>query len=113
MIVPISDTEFLETKKFTFRSEVLEFKIMEEFLIVNTRKEVFIINLHEAILSDIYIIKNSKSILLKDTPLEEQDSERFSLSEDKKILAIFNSNAHLNIYELGFTEEVAKNETTD
>lgn len=49
LLFPLTDNEFLEVRKYPLKSEFLEFKIVEEILMVNTRAELVFINMIDSV----------------------------------------------------------------
>ena len=73
---------------------------MEEMMIVNTRDSILFINLHKAFYSDTIEFNTYDNFLRKEVKCELLESERFSISDDKKILVTLRSDAQLTVYEL-------------
>ena len=78
----------------------MQLKIVEEYLVINTREEILFINLCESLNSDDLIVKDYNTTLKKNSALEIDQVERFSISNDKTVLTIFNSDGEIDIYEL-------------
>ena len=65
LIWPLNEKEFQEVRKYILPSDFLQLKIIDEYLIINTREEILFVNLWESIWSNEIIVSEYSTTLKK------------------------------------------------
>ncbi|CAI2366265.1 unnamed protein product [Moneuplotes crassus] len=97
-LAPDTEEEYIICKKIPIQEEIIEFKISGELLFIHTLSKVYYASMIDIIDSPELIVSDLASFKVPNQASSLVFYQRFTVSEDAKVVLTFDSNSKLTIY---------------